>query len=106
MIQIEDIIINVDVTSPTTEIQIHPQVINVEISNRNGIDSNISAKLIIFTSGFEFTFNIVELNVENFKNIIFFNPSGKHISVIWSVNTNYINIESNLDLLNHKMLIY
>jgi hypothetical protein len=58
---------------------------------------------ITFTSGFDFEY---ALNIFGFdiSNCTFYNPNGDQVHVFYSIS-NKLYIESNINLLNHKVII-
>jgi hypothetical protein len=55
------------------------------------------------TSGFNFEFNLTIVDF-TISNCTFYNPTGKIVSVYYNISDK-IYVESNVDLLNHKMII-
>ena len=72
-----------------------------------GIPGNLAAKVeYIFPAGLTHQIALSSIDLVGFNSIQFYNQNKESISVYYSYNSNYIFVDSNVDLLNHIMVIY
>lgn len=72
-----------------------------------GPPGNIAAKVeYIFPAGLTHQIALSSIDLVGFNSIQFYNQNKESISVYYSYNSNYIFVDSNVDLLNHIMVIY